>query len=327
MAIRIGIMGYGNLGKGTELALCNNPDMALVGIFSRHYTPDMPTLTGAKTFPDTAVFDLADEIDVLINCNGSRKDLPILTPRYAEKFNIVDSFDTHAKAEEHFQRIDAVARRSNRTAFISGGWDPGLLSGIRAIGDLILPDNHYYTFYGPGLSQGHSDAIRQIEGVLDARQFTIPIEPARTAVLSREARDYKPGDLHTRECYVVAEKGADLKRIEHEIVTMDDYFAPYKTTVTFVTAEELERDFSQIDHYGLVVHNAYTGLDREHRHQLRFNIDLDSNAEATGSMLLVCARAIHRMYQRGDYGCKTIFNLNLHDMCPLSPVEMRRKYL
>ncbi len=325
--IKIGIVGYGNLGKGTELALKKNPDMTLAGIFSRHFHPGMTSLTGTEVFPDTAVLDFADEIDVLINCNGSRTDLPLLTPLYAERFNVVDSFDTHDKIEAHLQRVDTVALREHRTAFISGGWDPGLLSCLRVISAVLLPGGRYYTIYGPGLSQGHSDAIRQIPGVKDARQFTIPVPSAQNEVLAGKTPDYQSEDLHTRECYVVVEDGADQAEIEQAIVTMPDYFADYETEVKFVTEEELKDSFNQIDHYGLVVHNAHTGLHDEHRHQFRFNVDFDSNAEATGSMLVAIARAVHRMYERKDYGCKTAFDLTLRDICPLPPVEMRRKYL
>jgi len=325
MSVRIGIMGYGNLGRGIECAIRNNPDLELACVFSRRDPANVRILTpGVPVYSaDTAVEHKA-EIDVLVLCGGSATDLPRQTPEFARHFNVVDSFDTHARIPEHFAAVDAAAREGGHVAVISCGWDPGMFSLARLYAGAILPDGKDYTFWGKGVSQGHSDAIRRIEGVVDARQYTIPVEAALDAVRSGSAPELTAREKHLRECFVVAEDGADLERIEREIVTMPNYFADYDTTVHFITREELCRDHAGIPHGGFVIRTGKTGWNSEHSHIVEYSLKLDSNPEFTASVIASVARAAKRMADRGETGCRTMFDIPPAMLSPLSPEELRK---
>lgn len=325
---RIGILGYGNLGKGVELACRQNDDMELVAVFTRRDPTGVKPLTegvAVRSADDLAAH--ADDIDVLVLCGGSANDLPEQTPSCAALFNVVDSFDTHANIPDHFARVDAAAREGGKVAIISAGWDPGMFSLARLYATSILPDGADYTFWGRGVSQGHSDAIRRIDGVADARQYTVPVPAALEAVRSGENPQLTTRQKHTRECYVVAEQGADKAAIEKAIVEMPNYFADYDTTVTFVTQEELDRDHADIPHGGSVIRSGATGEAGEHRHVVEFSLKLDSNPEFTGSVLAACARAVHRMSQEGQTGCKTLFDVPPAYLSAASAEELRAHLL
>ena len=309
MSIRIGIYGYGNLGRGVELAVQKNSDMTAVGVFTRRDPKTVKTCTGIPVFHTENAEKMADEIDVMILCGGSATDLPKQTPALAEKFNVVDSFDTHANIPQHVKNVQTVAEKSGKTALVSGGWDPGMFSLTRLYSEAVLPDGKTYTFWGKGVSQGHSDAIRRIEGVVDAKQYTIPLDSALTAVRSGANPDLATDEKHERECFVVAEEGADLGRIEREIKTMPNYFADYKTTVHFISLEELREKHSGLPHGGRVIHSGITGINGEHKHVVEYSLKLDSNAEFTASVLVACARAVYRMNQESIVGCKTLFDV------------------
>ena len=324
--IKVGIVGYGNLGRGVECALRQNPDMELYGVFTRRAPETLQTLTGARVFALDSIYTHT-EIDVLIICGGSATDLPKQTPALAAHFNVVDSFDTHAKIPEHFETVDAAATAAGKVAMISGGWDPGMFSLNRLYAECVLPDGKDYTFWGKGVSQGHSDAIRRIDGVVDARQYTIPVDAALDAVRRGENPDLTTREKHTRECFVVAAEGADKARIEREIVTMPNYFADYDTTVHFITKEELDRDHSGIPHGGFVIRSGKTGLSGEHTHIIEYSLKLDSNPEFTSSVLLACARAVARMHREGMRGCKTIFDIPPAYLSPFDGAELRKKLL
>ena len=326
--IRIGIFGYGNLGRGVESAIRQNEDMELCAVFTRRgpagvqiRTPGVP-VCAADELPAWK-----DRLDVLILCGGSATDLPEQTPRCASLFNVVDSFDTHAKIPEHFAAVDAAAQASGHTALISCGWDPGLFSLNRVYGEAVLPEGASYTFWGKGVSQGHSDAIRRIAGVKDARQYTIPVESALEAVRAGKAPVLTTREKHTRECFVVAEEGADLARIEQEIKTMPNYFDEYDTTVHFISEEELQRDHAGIPHGGFVLRSGRTGVNRENTHVIEYSLRLDSNPEFTSSVLVACARAVSRLAARGDAGCKTILDIPPALLCRESGEELRKKML
>ena len=321
--MRLGIYGYGNLGRGVELAIRQNSDAELVGVFSRRDPSSVTTLTGAKVFSVNDVEKFKDDIDVMIICGGSATDLPEMTPCIAKMFNVIDSFDTHANIPAHFDNVDAAAKSAGKLALISAGWDPGMFSLNRLYASAILPDGKDHTFWGRGVSQGHSDAIRRIDGVKDARQYTVPCADALEAVRSGSAPELTTRQKHTRECYVVAEEGADLARIENEIKTMPNYFAGYDTTVTFITMEEMKRDHSALPHGGFVIRTGKTGLNLEHTHVIEYRLQLDSNPEFTASALVAFARAIDRMAKRGNTGCKTVFDIAPADLSPLSPEELR----
>ncbi len=325
--MKLAIYGYGNLGRGVELAARQNKDMELVGVFSRRDPATVKTLTGVPVYQAATLGDHADAIDVLIICGGSATDLPEMTPALARTFHVIDSFDTHAKIPAHFDAVDTAARETNHIALIAGGWDPGLFSVARVYASSVLADGADYTFWGRGISQGHSDAIRRIAGVKDARQYTVPVDAALSKVRGGETPTLTTREKHLRECYVVAEDGADLARIEREIKTMPNYFADYDTTVTFITEEELKRDHSGMPHGGSVIRNGKTGIDGGHNHTVEFRLALDSNPEFTGSVLVALARAIDRMRRRGYTGCKTIFDIAPADLSPLSPAELRAKML
>ena len=328
MSIRIGIFGYGNLGRGVEAALRQNSDMTLTAVFTRRNpealkisTPNVPVVHT----DDAAAW--ADKIDVMILCGGSATDLPTQTPALARMFHVVDSFDTHAKIPAHFDAVDTAARESGHVAVISAGWDPGLFSMMRVLGGAVLPEGADYTFWGKGVSQGHSDAVRRIAGVVDARQYTVPVDTALAAVRSGANPTLTTREKHTRECFVVAEDGADKARIEHEIVTMPNYFADYDTTVHFISEEDMQRDHSGIPHGGCVIRSGKTGFDKEKTHVMEFSLKLDSNPEFTSSVLIACARAAQRLAAQGDKGCKTVLDLPLALLSPLSAADLRTKLL
>ena len=326
--IRIGILGYGNLGRGVECAIKQNPDMALAAVFTRRDPASLRILT-----PDVPVYPADDaaahaaEIDVLILCGGSATDLPVQTPAMAQHFHLIDSFDTHARIPEHFANVDAAARASGHTALISCGWDPGMFSLNRVYASAILPSGQDFTFWGKGVSQGHSDAIRRIEGVVDARQYTIPVPAALDAARSGEAVTLTTRQKHTRECFVVAEEGADLERIEREIVTMPIYFADYDTTVHFISMEELKANHSGIPPGGFVIRTGKTGWNAENTHVIEYSLKLDSNPEFTSSVLVSYARAVHRMAQRGQHGRKTVLDVAPADLSAREPEWLREHML
>lgn len=325
--IRIGIVGYGNLGRGTESAILQNPDTELYAVFSRRDPATFKTLSGAKVYHLDDILNHKDNIDVLIICGGSATDLPVQTPALAEHFNVVDSFDTHAKIPEHFEKVNAQAKKGSNIAVISTGWDPGMFSLNRLYAEAVLPEGKDYTFWGKGVSQGHSDAIRRIEGVIDARQYTIPVESAVERVRKGENPDLTTRQKHTRLCFVVAQEGADLERIEKEIVTMPNYFADYDTTVNFISAEEMKRDHSGIPHGGMVIRSGKTGLNKENTHIIEYSLKLDSNPEFTSSVILAYARAAVRMSKEGMTGCKTVFDIPPAYLSPKSGEELRKNLL
>ena len=326
--IRIAIFGYGNLGKGVECAVAKNPDMELVAVFSRRDPSTVSVRTpGVPVYHEDALAEMKDAIDVLILCGGSATDLPVQTPKYAELFSVVDSFDTHARIPEHFANVDAAARANGNTCVISCGWDPGMFSLNRLYANCILPEGKDYTFWGKGVSQGHSDAVRRIEGVKDCRQYTIPVDAAMDAVRSGSQPELTTREKHVRECFVVAEEGADLARIENEIKTMPNYFSDYDTTVHFITEEEMARDHSGLPHGGSVIRTGVTGMNNEHTHVIEYKLNLDSNPEFTGSVIAAYARAVYRMNQEGQTGCKTVFDIAPAYLSPLSGEELRAHLL
>lgn len=325
--IRIGILGYGNLGRGVELAAAKNADIELVGLFTRRDPASItPATEGLPVFSAQDLPERTDDIDVLVICGGSATDLPAMTPEYAKLFNVVDSFDTHARIPEHFANVDAAAKAADHVGIISTGWDPGLFSLARLYANCVLPDGNDYTFWGRGVSQGHSDAIRRIEGVADARQYTVPVQDALDAVRAGENPELTTREKHTRECFVVAKEGADLAAIEEQIVTMPNYFADYDTTVTFISQEELDRDHAGIPHGGSVIRTGITG-DGANKHVIEFSLKLDSNPEFTGSVLVACARAAARLQKGGQYGCKTLFDIPPAMLSPLPGDELRAHML
>ena len=308
--MKIGILGYGNLGRGVECAVKENPDTELVAVFTRRdpskvkiQTPGVPVV-----HVDNAK-DWVGKIDVMILCGGSATDLPTQTPEYAKLFNVVDSFDTHAKIPEHFANVDAAAKASGHVAVISVGWDPGLFSLARAYANAILPDGKDYTFWGKGVSQGHSDAIRRVKGVKNAKQYTVPIDAALEAVRSGKNPELTTRQKHLRECYVVLEEGADAAEVEKAIKTMPNYFADYDTVVNFISEEELQTKHAGLAHGGFVIRSGKTGMDKENNHIIEFNLKLDSNPEFTTSVLVAYARAAYRLNKEGNNGCKTVFDI------------------
>lgn len=328
MSIKIGIFGYGNLGRGVELAIRQNGDMELAAVFTRRDPASVKILTdGVPIYSSSDVLNMQSAIDVMIVCGGSLSDLPVQTPALAEYFNVVDSFDTHAKVPEHFANTDASARKGGKVAVISAGWDPGLFSLNRLYASAVLPDGKDYTFWGKGVSQGHSDAIRRVDGVVDARQYTIPVPAALEAVRAGEVPELTTRQKHTRECFVVCEEGADKARIEREIKEMPNYFSDYDTTVHFISMEELKRDHSGIPHGGFVIRSGKTGAARENNHVIEYSLKLDSNPEFTSSVLVACARAAYRMNNDGMCGCKTLFDIAPAYLSPKSADELRKTML
>ena len=328
MSIKIGIYGYGNLGRGVEAAIRQNPDLELAAVFTRRDPESVKILTeGVKVYRIDEAESMGDQIDVMILCGGSATDLPVQTPKYAEMFNVVDSFDTHAKIPEHFADVDAAAKKGGHVALISAGWDPGMFSLNRLYAECVLPEGKNYTFWGKGVSQGHSDAIRRVAGVKDARQYTIPVDAALEAVRSGSNPELTTRQKHTRECFVVAEEGADLARIENEIKTMPNYFDEYDTTVHFITEEELMRDHAGIPHGGFVIRSGKTGWNRENSHVIEYSLKLDSNPEFTSSILVAYARAVVRMAKEGQTGCKTVFDVAPAYLSSKSGEELRKEML
>ena len=326
--MKIGIYGYGNLGRGVECSIMQNSDMELVGIFTRR-NPDSvkPQFESTKVYSVDDILSFKDIIDVLIICGGSATDLPQMTPALAEHFNVIDSFDTHADIPKHFANTDFAALQGKKTAIISVGWDPGMFSLNRLYASAILPDGNDYTFWGKGVSQGHSDAIRRIEGVLDARQYTCPVDEALRRVRNGENPDLTTRQKHTRECFVVVKDGADKQKIEQEIINMPKYFADYDTTVNFISQEELNKNHSGIPHGGFVIRTGKTGKNKENNHVIEYSLKLDSNPEFTASVLVAYARAALRMNKRGNFGCKTAFDVAPADLSIMTPDEIRAKML
>ncbi len=309
MSIRIAIYGYGNLGKGVETALLQASDMKVVGVFTRRDPATVNTLTGIPVYSADDIYSMQDEIDVVVICGGSSTDLPKQTPTLARYFNVVDSFDTHANIPNHVKTVSDQATAGGKTALVSAGWDPGMFSLARLYAGAVLPNGKDYTFWGKGVSQGHSDAIRRIDGVLDARQYTIPVESALESVRRGENPVFTTREKHKRECFVVAKEGADRAKIEREIVTMPNYFADYDTTVHFISLEELKEKHSKLPHGGVVIRSGVTGLSNEHKQTIEYSLRLDSNAEFTASVLVACARAVCRLNDEGVVGCKTMLDV------------------
>ncbi len=321
--IRIGIYGYGNLGKGIECAVRQNPDMTLAAVFTRREPESVKTVFAcAPVLRAEDAPKYANDIDVMILCGGSATDLPVQTPQLAKYFNVVDSFDTHAGIAKHYANVDASAKANGKTAIISVGWDPGLFSLNHLYAASILPEGKDYTFWGKGISQGHSDAIRRIDGVADARQYTVPVPEALEAVRNGENPELTTRQKHTRDCYVVAKEGADKARIEREIKEMPNYFADYDTTVTFVTQEELDREHSGLPHQGFVIRSGITGANKENKHIIEYSLKLDSNPEFTSSVLLAYARAAYRLNSAGDIGCKTVLDVAPSLLSPKSGADL-----
>ena len=328
MSIKIGILGYGNLGRGVECAVKQNDDMELVAVFTRRNPEDVKILTETATVCNVAdVEDWKDKIDVMIICGGSATDLPKQTPVYAKMFNVIDSFDTHAKIPEHFANVDAAAKEGGHVGIISVGWDPGMFSLNRLYANAILPDGNDYTFWGKGVSQGHSDALRRVEGVKDGKQYIIPVEAALKAVRNGENPDLTTRQKHTRECFVVLEEGADAAKVEEEIKTMPNYFSDYDTTVHFISEEELKANHSGIPHGGFVLRSGKTGWDGENKHLIEYSLKLDSNPEFTSSVLIAYARAAYRLASEGQIGCKTVFDIAPAYLSAKSGEELRKHML
>ena len=328
MSIKIGILGYGNLGRGVECAVKQNDDMELVAVFTRRNPEDVKILTETATVCNVAdVEDWKDKIDVMIICGGSATDLPKQTPVYAKMFNVIDSFDTHARIPEHFANVDAAAKEGGHVGIISVGWDPGMFSLNRLYANAILPDGNDYTFWGKGVSQGHSDAIRRVEGVKDGKQYTIPVEAALEAVRSGENPELTTRQKHTRECFVVLEEGTDAAKVEEEIKTMPNYFSDYDTTVHFISEEELKANHSGIPHGGFVLRSGKTGWDGENKHLIEYSLKLDSNPEFTSSVLIAYARAAYRLASEGQIGCKTVFDIAPAYLSAKSGEELRKHML
>mgnify|MGYP004629660459 FL=1 len=305
--IKLGILGYGNLGRGVENAMKFNKDMELCTIFTRRNPETVKVNSNTPVVSVNDIEQWKDKLDVLIICGGSATDLPVQTPKYAEMFNVIDSFDTHARIPEHFANVDKAAKKSNKVAIISLGWDPGMFSLNRLFGNVLLPNGKDYTFWGKGISQGHSDAIRRIKGVKNAKQYTIPVEEALKSVRNGENPELTTRQKHTRECFVVLEEGADPKQVEQEIVTMPNYFSDYDTTVHFITEEELVKNHSGIPHGGFVIRTGETSVGT--KHVIEYSLKLDSNPEFTSSVLVAYARACYRLNKEGQSGCKTIFDI------------------
>ena len=324
--MRLGILGYGNLGRGVESAVEQNPDMELVAVFTRRNPQDLRIKSKtAKVLNISELDNWTDKIDVLILCGGSATDLPTQTPEFAKKFNVVDSFDTHARIPEHYANVDFAAKSGNNVAIISVGWDPGLFSLNRLYANAILPEGNDYTFWGRGVSQGHSDAIRRIKGVKDAKQYTVPVEKALQSVKNCENPILSTREKHTRECYVVLEEGADPELIKEEIINMPNYFADYDTTVYFVSEQELKQNHSGIPHGGFVIRTGKTA--NNNNHVIEYSLKLDSNPEFTSSVLVAYARAAYRLSQEGQSGCKTVFDIPPAYLSAKSGAELRKSML
>lgn len=326
--MKVGILGYGNLGKGVESAIRQNDDMELACIFTRRDPASIrPVTEGTAVYSVDDIKKMQGSIDVLVLCGGSATDLPEQTPEYVKYFNVIDSFDTHARIPEHFANVDQAAKEHGHVALISCGWDPGMFSLMRLYGSAVLPEGSDYTFWGKGVSQGHSDAIRRVQGVKNGKQYTIPVEEALQAVRNGENPTLSTRQKHIRECFVVAEEGADLARIEHEIKTMKNYFDEYDTTVHFISEEEFAANHAGIPHGGFVFRSGVTGFEKEHKHVIEYSLKLDSNPEFTSSVILAFARAVNRLSAEGVTGCKTVFDIAPAYLSPLSGEELRAHML
>ncbi|MCH5198894.1 MAG: diaminopimelate dehydrogenase [Oscillospiraceae bacterium] len=325
--MKLAIYGYGNLGAGVECAALQNPDAELIAVFTRRNPDTVKTLTGVPVYSADSILDFKNKIDVLIICGGSATDLPEMTPYLAKYFNVVDSFDTHANIPVHFDNVNKAAEENGNIALISAGWDPGMFSIARIYASSILPVGNDYTFWGRGVSQGHSDAIRRIDGVLDARQYTVPVPEAVNSVRAGEEPELSTRQKHTRECFVVAAEGADKAKIESEIKNMPNYFSDYNTTVTFITEEEMKKNHSSLPHGGSVIRTGKTGVNGENKHVIEYSLKLDSNPQFTASALIAFARAVFKMHGRGITGCKTVFDIAPADMSALSSEELRAHLL
>jgi diaminopimelate dehydrogenase len=325
--MKIGILGYGNLGRGVENAVKQNPDVELAVVFTRRNPSELKINSNAQVLNISEIENWKDKIDVLILCGGSATDLPQQTPKYAKLFNVIDSFDTHAKIPEHFNNVDKAAKEGGKVGIISVGWDPGLFSLNRMFANAILPEGVDYTFWGKGVSQGHSDAIRRIEGILDAKQYTIPVEKALQAVKNCKNPQLTTREKHTRECFVVLKEGADAERVEREIKTMPNYFSDYDTTVHFISLDELKKNHSGIPHGGCVIRTGKTGANKENNHVIEYNLKLDSNPEFTSSVLIAYARAAYRLNKEGISGAKTVFDIAPCYLSPKSGEELRKTML
>jgi diaminopimelate dehydrogenase len=328
MKIRVGIYGYGNLGRGVECAVMQNPDMTLVGVFTRRDPKTVKTVfDGVNVYSADEALKMTDCIDVMVICGGSATDLPVQTPMLARYFNVIDSFDTHARIPEHFAAVDKAAREGGKTAVISVGWDPGMFSLQRAIFESVLPEGSSYTFWGKGVSQGHSDAIRRVEGVADGKQYTVPVESALEAVRSGQAPELTTREKHVRECFVVAKEGADKAQIEREIKTMPNYFADYDTTVNFISQDELNEKHAGIPHGGFVIRSGKTGKELGNTHVIEYSLKLDSNPEFTASVIVAYARAAYRLASEGQTGCKTVFDIAPSYISPKTAEQLRHDLL
>jgi diaminopimelate dehydrogenase len=326
--MRIGILGYGNLGRGVECAVMQNPDMTLVGVFTRRDPKTVKTVfDGVNVYSADEALKMTDSIDVMVICGGSATDLPVQTPMLARYFNVIDSFDTHARIPEHFAAVDKAAREGGKTAVISVGWDPGMFSLQRAIFESVLPEGSSYTFWGKGVSQGHSDAIRRVEGVADGKQYTVPVESALEAVRSGQAPELTTREKHVRECFVVAKEGADKAQIEREIKTMPNYFADYDTTVNFISQDELNEKHAGIPHGGFVIRSGKTGKALGNTHVIEYSLKLDSNPEFTASVIVAYARAAYRLASEGQTGCKTVFDIAPSYISPKTAEQLRHDLL
>lgn len=323
MTIKIGILGYGNIGRGIESAILQNDDMELAAVFTRRDPESVNTVTDVPVVNTKDVAEWKDMIDVMILCGGSATDLPEQTPEYVKMFNVIDSFDTHARIPEHFANVDAAAKASGKLGIISLGWDPGMFSLLRLYSEAILPEGEAYTFWGKGISQGHSDAIRRIRGVKNAKQYTIPVDEALDAVRSGKNPQLTTRDKHIRECFVVLEEGADAAAVENEIKTMPNYFAEYNTIVNFIDEEEFKANHSAMPHGGFVLRSGKTGFEKEHGHIIEYSLKLDSNPEFTGSAMVAFARACYRMAKEGQTGCRTAFDIAPAYLSPKTPEELR----
>ena len=326
--IRVGIVGYGNVGRGVEVALRQNPDMELVAVFTRR-APEMLTIQtpSAKVVSVNDIKDYTDKVDVVILCGGSATDLPVQGPEMAKLFNTVDSFDTHARIPEYYAAVEESAKASGKTSIISVGWDPGLFSMIRMLSGAILPMGEDYTFWGKGVSQGHSDAIRRVQGVKNGIQYTIPVDEAINQVRSGSNPTLSTREKHTRECFVVAEEGADKAQIEKEIKEMPNYFSDYNTTVHFITEEEFKANHGKMPHGGFVFRTGVTGVNEEHKQIIEFSLKLDSNPGFTGQVLVAYARAVVRMSKEGSIGAKTVFDVPLSYLSARSHAELIKELL
>ncbi len=327
MSIKIGILGYGNLSRGVESAIAQNPDMELVAVFTRRAPESIKVHSGVPALNISELENYRDKIDVLVLGGGSATDLPAQTPEYVKYFNVVDSFDTHATIPEHFENVDKAAKEAGKVGIISVGWDPGMFSLLRMISSAILPEGENYTFWGKGVSQGHSDAIRRIKGVKDARQYTIPVEEAVNRVRNGENPVLSTREKHRRECFVVVEDGADKAEIESEIINMPNYFSDYYTTVNFISEEELKREHMGLPHGGFVLRSGVTGFNKENKHIIEYKLKLDSNPEFTGAVVAAYARAAYKLSKEGASGCKTVFDIAPAYLSALSGEELRRNML